>query len=583
MHVRHRTRADVFRVLHAVGHEPHRRRLQLAQRLLERGGDHRRRLAPLGRRGLLADDLEQCLHRTAALQRQLAADQIHRLHAVGAFVDHRDPGIADILFHAPFGDIAVAAIDLLRVGRDFIALVGADALDHRGEQADQVARHLALLLGAGMMLQVDLQRAPQAQRAQPLGPRLGLHQHAADVGMDEQRVRLLVRLLGAGERAALTAILGILYGVLIGDLGDAEPLQADAEPRRIHHDEHGRKALHLLADQPALGAVIVHHAGRIGVDAHLVLDRAAGDRVALAEAAVVVDQHLGHHEQRNALRTVGRARRLGQHEMNDIVGEVVLAGRDEDLGAGDRIGAVRLRLRLGADQAEVGAALRLGEVHRAAPFARHHLGDVHLLLLGAALGDQRGDRAMGKAGVHGEGHVRRDHIFLEGDRDDVRHALPAIFGRIAERRPAALDILVVRLLEAGRRGDAAVLVAGAAFEIARLVEREQHFGDEAAALLQHRLDHVGGGGVEAGQVRIILQADDVFEDEARVADGGRILGHPDYPCVSAIWTASTTATNSVSSAMAASMSCFWRSSSSIRARQRSIDTCRWRRRPSSRS
>ena len=319
------------------------------------------------------------------------------------------------------------------------------------------------------------------------------------------------------------------------------------------------------------------------MDAHLVLDRAAGDRVALAEAAVVVDQHLGHHEQRDALRTVGCARRLGQHEMDDIVGQVVLAGRDEDLGAGDRIGAVRLRLRLGADQAEVGAALRLGQVHRAAPFARHHLGDVHLLLLGAALGDQRGDRAMGQAGVHGKGHVRRDHIFLEGDRDDVRHALPAIFGRIAERRPAALDILVVRLLEAGRRGDAAVLVAGAAFEIARLVEWEQHFGDEAAALLQHRLDHVGGGGVEAGQVRIILQADDVFEDEARVADGGRILGHPDYPCVSAIWTASTTATNSVSSAMAASMSCFWRSSSSIRARQRSIDTCRWRRRPSSRS
>ena len=135
--------------------------------------------------------------------------------------------------------------------------------------------------------------------------------------------------------------------VLIGSLGHGEPLQPDAEPRRVHHDEHRGEALHLLADQPAGRAVIVHHAGRIGVDAHLVLDRPARHRVALAERPVVIDEELRHHEQRDALRAVRRARRLGQHEMDDVLGQVMLARRDEDLGAGDRIAAVRAAARRG--------------------------------------------------------------------------------------------------------------------------------------------------------------------------------------------------------------------------------------------
>jgi hypothetical protein len=62
--------------------------------------------------------------------------------------------------------------------------------------------------------------------------------------------------------------------------------------------------------------------------------------------------------------------------MDDVVGQVMLAGRDEDLGAGDLVAAVGLLDRLGAHQAEIGAALRLGEVHGAGPFARHHLRQV---------------------------------------------------------------------------------------------------------------------------------------------------------------------------------------------------------------
>ena len=46
--------------------------------------------------------------------RQFAPDEIERLNAVGAFIEHGDAGIAHELLHAMFGDVAVAAEHLLR-------------------------------------------------------------------------------------------------------------------------------------------------------------------------------------------------------------------------------------------------------------------------------------------------------------------------------------------------------------------------------------------------------------------------------------------------------------------------------------
>ena len=94
-----------------------------------------------------------------------------------------------------------------------------------------------------------------------------------------------VALVDVLERPALPALAGVSGGVLVGDLALGETLQADAEPRGVHHDEHRREALLRLADQPALGAVIVHDAGRVAVDAHLLLERAAATGVALARAS----------------------------------------------------------------------------------------------------------------------------------------------------------------------------------------------------------------------------------------------------------------------------------------------------------
>ena len=83
-----------------------------------------------------------------------------------------------------------------------------------------------------------------------------LHQHALDVGMHQDQApspRL------AAERAALPAFLRKRQRLLVGAVGDADALEADAEPRLVHHREHAEYAAIFLADQAADGAALVAH------------------------------------------------------------------------------------------------------------------------------------------------------------------------------------------------------------------------------------------------------------------------------------------------------------------------------------
>ncbi len=419
----------------------------------------------------------------------------------------------------------MAAEDLLHVGGDFIALVGAVALDDRGQQPDQHVGLFALFLGLGLVGQVDLQRAPQAQGPHAFGEGLGVHQHAAHIGVHEDRVGLRLGFRRAGQSAALPAIERIGDRVLIGDLGLAETLDADAETRSVHHDEHRGEALVLLAHEPALRAIVIEHASGVAVDAHLVLDRTADHAVALADRAVVADEELGHDEQRDALAAVGCAGGLRQHEVDDVLRHVVFAGRDEDLGPGDRIAAVGLRFGLGPDHPQIRPAMRFGQVHRTGPFVGDHLGKIFLLLLLAALGEQRGDRPVGQAGIHAEGLVGARHEFLEGEAEDMRHALPAELFGLRQRAPAPFAELIESFLETLGRGDRTVFVAGAAFLVARLVQRGEHFGAELAAFVDHRIGDIDAGGLEAGQVGIAGEIEHLVDDEAGVAGRRGVTGH----------------------------------------------------------
>ena len=68
------------------------------------------------------------------------------------------------------------------------------------------------------------------------------------------------------------------------------------------------------------------------------------------ERAVSLTRNFGTTKSEMPLVPCGRALDAGEHQMDDVLGEVVLAGRDEDLGAGDRVGAVAIRHGLGLEK-----------------------------------------------------------------------------------------------------------------------------------------------------------------------------------------------------------------------------------------
>ena len=57
--------------------------------------------------------------------------------------------------------------------------------------------------------------------------------------------------------ARLHAFLGVPQRALVGAIGDREALHADAETRRVHHDEHVLQAFVGLADQVAGRAAVL--------------------------------------------------------------------------------------------------------------------------------------------------------------------------------------------------------------------------------------------------------------------------------------------------------------------------------------
>ena len=159
--------------------------------------------------------------------------------------------------------------------------------------------------------------------------------------------------------------------------------------------------------------------------------------------------------------------------------EVVLAGGDEDLGAGDGVAAVGVGRCPRPDEAEVGAGLRLGQVHGAGPCPRHQLRQVGALLLVAAVEGERGDRPLRQAGIHAEGHVGRGDEFVHRRREHVGQALPAIFRVAGKPDPAARGVVAPRLAEAGGRRHRAVVMARAALDVADPVERREPLLGEA--------------------------------------------------------------------------------------------------------
>ena len=248
MHVVGRGSAGIFGLFHRILHQPHGRGLQVVETLLQALGVKRQLFVFAVLLAEIADFLEERHHRAATVLAELAADQVECLDAVGAFIDHRNTGIADILAHAPFLDVAVAAEHLLRHYRMVKALVGQHALDHRSDQGEQVVCFLHVALDIGLVRHIGLERSPQHEGAAGLVEGADGHQRPAHVGMHDDRVGFLVGELGAGQRPALQTLACIGNGILIGDFAHRLALQADAEAGLVHHHEHRLETGIFLAD-----------------------------------------------------------------------------------------------------------------------------------------------------------------------------------------------------------------------------------------------------------------------------------------------------------------------------------------------
>ena len=480
----------------------------------------------------------------ALIHQHLAAEQVDGLDAVGAFIDLRDAAVAHQLFHAPFADEAVAAEHLHAHIGGGVAVVGHERLGDRGQQRDQVGGVLAGGVVGRLFLDVQLQRQEGGQCTAGFGVRLLRQQHAADVRVDDDRVGRLFRSDRAVQRTHLQAFPGIGQRALECGFAEAQTLHAAAEAGCVHHGEHAGQALVLLADQVAARAIQIDDGRGIGLDAHLVFERAAEHGIAFAERTVCVDQELRHDEQRDALHVLRRIRQAGQHQVNDVVAHVMFAGRDKDLGAGDADAAVIVRLGAGLQQAEVGAAMRLGQTHGAGPVAGDDMRQIGGLLFVGAVGVDGRVRAMRQARVHRPGDVGRALHFHDREAQHLRHALTAVFRITIQTGEAQFAELLVGFLETGRRLHAVGSgVEQAAFLVGGAVDRRQFVFAELGSRFQIRGKHVGGGFFIARQGRDdVLHLDQLVQHEVEISQRrfvGRHVVSPDTVDVDAItWSTS---------------------------------------------
>ena len=214
--------------------------------------------------------------------------------------------------------------------------------------------------------------------------------------------------------------------------------------------------------------------------------------------------------------------------MHDVLGQIVLAGGDEDLVAGDLPAAVLAGHRTRSHQAEVGAALRLGQAHRARPAAIGQPGQVARLEHVAAMQRQRLVGAAGQPGIDAEGKIGRGDHLLDDEIDELGQALAAIGGIGGERGPAAGDEGAIGLGESGGRAHHAVLEM-AALLVARPVERRQLPLAELGTGGEDGGDGVRRRLLMAGQPAQLPDIEQLLEQEAHLAQRRLVGRHRSAP------------------------------------------------------
>jgi len=413
------------------------------------------------------------------------------------------------------------AVELYTQAGGFLPDIGEKRLDDGDQQSRHAPGRRPRLRLCGAVLQVQCLGGKSRQHPAALAEGLLGQQHTPHIRVTDDRVGRALGRHRPGQAARLQALASIGQATLERRLGNAQSLQADLEACIVHHGEHAGQALVGLPHQPAAGAVEVHHAGRRPLDTHLVLQRAAGDCVARPQATVIATFELGHQEQADATHPGRRIRQARQHQMDDVIGQVLVAAADEDLAAADAVAAIALRLGAGAQQRKVGAGLGLGQAHGASPFAADQLAQVVTLEHRAAMPVQGQHGALGQAGINTERQRRAHQHFVKTGRDHLRQALAIVLHWTGHASPTLLHIMPVGLGEAIGRAHAALLQAAALF-ITLAIERSNHLAGKTGTLFKDAIDGFA--------VQFIAQASTMrrhiehfVQHEVHVTQGGSVV------------------------------------------------------------
>jgi len=210
--------------------------------------------------------------------------------------------------------------------------------------------------------------------------------------------------------------------------------------------------------------------------------------------------------------------------VDDVVGVVVLAERDEDLLPVELVRSVALRHCARAHGGQIGSRLWLGQVHRAGPLAGDHRRQESRLLLGRAAELDRIDRTLRKQRAQIERHVGRVPHLLDRRRDEMRQRLAAVLVRLGEPVPAVGRVLLVGGLESRRRLDRAVGQELRPFAVARRIQRVENLRRELARLFEDGRHRVGRGVLEVRQGGDLWKTRQFVQDELHVGQR-RVVTH----------------------------------------------------------
>ena len=156
------------------------------------------------------DALAQHLQAPAFVEQHFAAQQIHGLDAVRAFVDHVEALVAPILLHRKVTGVAIAAVDLDGQTVAFQAPFAGPAFHDRGQHFQQPLGLVQLRFITCVEF-IDQTGAvkPQSQSALAIG--FLRQQHPLDVGVFNQAHRRLRRVFACGpDRPALGSGFGVV-------------------------------------------------------------------------------------------------------------------------------------------------------------------------------------------------------------------------------------------------------------------------------------------------------------------------------------------------------------------------------------